>query len=159
MDISQKISMGNYMEISDNSIFIDTWGWLTFFDNKEQFHKEVKSCLKSFTDINKHLVTSDYIFDETNTILFRRLPFSKALKAQNEILKLIKHNYIDFIRIEKTIFEKANELRKKYKDKPDISFTDLTSFAIMEFLNIKNVLTYDKHFEIVGLGFRRLPKL
>ena len=146
------------MEILDNSIFIDTWGWLTFFDKKEQFHKEVKLCVKNFTDANHHLVTSDYVLDETNTILFRRLKFNLALKAQNEIDKLTKQSYIELIWINNTIFESAINLRKKYKDKPGISFTDLTSFAIMKLLNINNALTYDKHFEIVGMGFQRLPK-
>ena len=44
-------------------------------------------------------------------------------------------------------------LRKKYKDKPDISFTDFTSFTIMEERGIKRVFTGDKHFEKVNMGF------
>jgi len=44
-------------------------------------------------------------------------------------------------------------MRLRYRDKPDISFTDLTSFAIMEEENITAVLTNDRHFSQVNLGF------
>jgi len=49
-------------------------------------------------------------------------------------------------------------LRKKYQDKPDISFTDFTSFVIMQELAINRVFTGDAHFEKVNLGFEILPK-
>lgn len=147
------------MEEINDSIFIDTWGWLSFFDKKEHFHKEVKTCLEKFTERSNHLITSDYILDETNTILFRRLNSASALKIQNEINKMIDKGYLELFWIDEIIFEKAMDHRRKYSDKPDISFTDFTSFVIMKSLNINNVLTYDRHFEIVGLGFQKLPKV
>ena len=53
--------------------------------------------------------------------------------------------------------EKAWELFKKYQDKPDISFTDLTSFVVMSEFKISDVFTGDEHFEKVNLGFKRVP--
>jgi len=50
------------------------------------------------------------------------------------------------------------ELRKRFRDKPDISFTDLTTMAIMRELQLELVLTQDNHFLHVGMGFRRLPE-
>ena len=44
-----------------------------------------------------------------------------------------------------------------YRDKPAISFPDLTSFVVMRELGIRNVLTADSHFAQVQLGFRRVP--
>ena len=49
------------------------------------------------------------------------------------------------------------ELRRKYDDKPDISFTDLTSMVVMQEFDLRDVLTGDAHFEHVGMGFRRQP--
>jgi len=43
-------------------------------------------------------------------------------------------------------FKTAWSLRKKYQDKPDISFTDLTSFALMQELAINSVFTGDVSF-------------
>ncbi|MEW6572146.1 MAG: hypothetical protein AB1374_00700 [Bacillota bacterium] len=53
--------------------------------------------------------------------------------------------------------EKAKELRLKYQDKPDISFTDLTSIVIMRELKISRILTADEHFIQVGTNFELAP--
>ncbi len=54
-------------------------------------------------------------------------------------------------------FEKAWQMRLRYSDKPDISFTDLTSFVVMEEEKITDVLTNDRHFVQVNLGFAVVP--
>ncbi len=61
-------------------------------------------------------------------------------------------------RITKERFEAAWSLRKKYQDKPDISFTDFTSFVLMQELRVNEVFTGDAHFEKVNFGFGILPK-
>ena len=43
-------------------------------------------------------------------------------------------------------------------NKPDISFTDLTSFVLLQELWINKVFTGDAHFEEINLGFEILPK-
>ena len=45
---------------------------------------------------------------------------------------------------------------QKYHDKPYISFFDFSSFVIMKELKISEVLTADKHFEEIGMGFGKL---
>lgn len=54
-------------------------------------------------------------------------------------------------------FRKAYALRIRYRDKPRISFTDLTSFIVMHELKIKHALTGDGHFKQSQLGFVTLP--
>jgi len=54
-------------------------------------------------------------------------------------------------------FQKAFQLRLRYRDKPRISFTDLTSLVVMKELGLQRVLTADAHFVEVGMGFERLP--
>ena len=49
-------------------------------------------------------------------------------------------------------------MRLRYRDKPDISFTDFTSFVVMRELGLRDVLTADAHFAQAHLGFRRLPE-
>jgi predicted nucleic acid-binding protein len=44
-----------------------------------------------------------------------------------------------------------------FRHKPTISFTDLTSMAIMDERGIQQVLTGDEHFIQVGMGFSRVP--
>jgi uncharacterized protein len=61
------------------------------------------------------------------------------------------------IQIDELRFIQAQALRLKYLDKPQISFTDLISMAVMQEFKIDRVLTEDAHFAQVGLGFERVP--
>jgi predicted nucleic acid-binding protein len=60
-------------------------------------------------------------------------------------------------RITEERFDAAYKLRIRYRDKPGISFTDLTSFVVMRELGVKHVLTADAHFTQVQLGFLCVP--
>ncbi|HXA63842.1 MAG TPA: hypothetical protein VNV82_01755 [Bryobacteraceae bacterium] len=51
----------------------------------------------------------------------------------------------------------AWKLRLRYKDKPKVSFTDLTRFVVMRENHIRRVVTADAHFGQIGLGFQILP--
>ncbi len=53
-------------------------------------------------------------------------------------------------------WNKAWQLSKKYHDKPNISFVDFTSFVIMKEYHLYESLTADKHFEEVGMRFKKL---
>jgi hypothetical protein len=51
-------------------------------------------------------------------------------------------------------FERALDRRLVFRDRPDISFTVLTSSAVLEELRSMDILTADRHFLQTGLGFR-----
>lgn len=59
--------------------------------------------------------------------------------------------------IDEARFLKAWESYERYRDKPEISFVDLTSMAVMEELGLKEVFTGDRDFDRVGRGFILLP--
>ena len=50
-------------------------------------------------------------------------------------------------------FAQTLELRRKFDDKPRISFTDLTSMVVMRDCQVTAVLTEDEHFHQVSMGF------
>jgi predicted nucleic acid-binding protein len=54
------------------------------------------------------------------------------------------------IRVSEKDETRARELIKRISDK-EYSYTDATSFAIMERLHIRDVFTLDKHFGQYGL--------
>lgn len=107
--------------------------------------------------MNANLYTSDYVLDETFTLLFKRLAKRLAQDSIDQIHRTIETNSVTLGWINQKEFNHAKRLRAKFQDKPDISFTDLTSMAIMEEYSIEKILTNDDHFTHVGKGFEVLP--
>ncbi len=132
-------------------IFIDTWAWLALADKRDTHHNKAK---ETYEKTKKGLlVTSNFILDELITLLFRSVSYDKAVLFVDAMFALAEKGKLQVVEVDKGIFFKAWELKKKYEDKPDISFTDFTSFIIMKEKGIKKVFTGDKHFEKVNMGF------
>lgn len=134
---------------------MDTWGWLVLADSCDPAHAGAALCYKEYGSKGGGIVTSNFVLGETFTLLFRRRPFEEAQRFASGLLES------PFIHVESVTedrFKKAFELRKKFSDKPTISFTDLSSMRIMVELKISDVLTADSRFGHVGLGFRLLPE-
>lgn len=140
-------------------LFLDSWGWLVLSDKKDPAYTAVSRFYRDFRRKGGSTYSSDYILDETITLLFRKVPFPPARKYIEGVLKMADEGYLQLERITPERFEKAWELWLRYEDKPGISFTDLTSFVIMRELGVGEVLTDDSHFERVNLGFLRVPRL
>ncbi len=139
-------------------IFVDAWAWLALSNRKDMHHELAKKWYGEMKAAGYKMVTSDYVLDEVITVLFKNVVFSSASDFIESLFVAIKDNQIKFERITEQRFKTAWSLRKKYHDKPDISFTDLTSFVLMQELEINSVFTGDAHFNQVNLGFEIIPK-
>jgi predicted nucleic acid-binding protein len=71
----------------------------------------------------------------------------------------IKAGHIGLERVDDDRFNNAWLIRSLFRDKPEISFTDLTSFVVMRDLDIIRAFTRDHHFKMVNLGFEIWPDL
>ena len=141
----------------ERKLFVDAWGWLTLRDQREAAHQKTLAFYRAFRRSGGTAYTTDYVLDETITLLFRRLSFSKANASLEQIEAAEHGGYLRVERISATRFVWAKALRRKYQDKPAISCTDFSSMAVMEELDIEDVLTEDAHFEHVGMRFRCRP--
>jgi len=139
------------------AIFIDTWGWLTLRDRRKARHREVDRFYQEVRRRRDGVYTSDYVLDETITLLVRRLPFVRAKESLQYIQQAIAEGYLRLEWMTPQWFEKAIELRYRFQDKPRISFTDLTSMVVISEREIEEILTEDDHFLHVGMGFRKVP--
>lgn len=137
-------------------LFVDTWGWITLSSEKEYNYKEVDIFYNEFIEKRGIVFTTDYVMNETITFIFNRLPFNIAEEYINGIFDAIKLGYVKLEFISAERFRKAWELRLKFNDKPKISFTDFTSFVVMDELGIEDVLTGDIHFEAINMGFKKI---
>jgi uncharacterized protein len=139
------------------AIFIDTWGWLTLRDRREAGHGEVDRFYREVRRRRDSVYTSDYVLDETITLLFRRLSSVRAEESLQYLQQAIAEGYLCLEWMTPQRFEKAIEQRYRFQDKPRISSTALTSMVVMSEWEIEEILTEDDHFLHVGMGFRQVP--
>jgi predicted nucleic acid-binding protein len=140
------------------SVFIDTWGWISLFNRKERQHEQVSRLYRTVSGAAGRMITTDYVLDEVWTMLFKRVPFSVARDALEAVSGAVAAGYLLLERISPARFEAAQQLRLMLHDKPDISFTDLTTMTVMRELGITDIITGDAHFTHVGMGFILLPE-
>ncbi|MGB9403275.1 MAG: PIN domain-containing protein [Candidatus Acidiferrales bacterium] len=136
-------------------LFVDTWGWLALADREDPRHKQAAASYTERSKLTGQVFTSNFVLDETLTILFSRRPFEEAWRFTQGV---VGSPFLKTELVTPGRFQKALELRRKFSDKPKISFTDLSSMVIMKELGISDVLTADSHFSQVDLGFRMLPE-
>jgi predicted nucleic acid-binding protein len=144
-------------QASERRCFVDTWGWLVLANDRDPAFAKVSRLRSEAAASATTWVTTDYVLDETLTRLFAGAPFAKARRFMEAIFEASELGLIVIERVTEDRFQAAWELRLRYRDKPRISFTDLSSFVVMKELEIAAVITGDAHFEQAGLGFRRLP--
>lgn len=137
--------------------FIDTWGWVNLFNRKERHHKQVRAYYQALQNEQATIVTTDYVLDEVYTLLFKRIPSPWAVQTMESISSAIDMGYLKLVWITPDRFEATKKMRVKFQDKPDISFTDLTSMVVMQELGIVDIITGDAHFTHVGMGFVLCP--
>ena len=139
------------------TVFIDTWGWLALGHRRDPSHQQVKKLFQDLQQEGAILRTTDFVLDELATLLFRRELFSEAKQFMEALFSSAALNQLQIERIHSNRFAEGWRLRLRYHDKPQISFTDLTSMAVMQELGLLEVLTEDEHFTHVGLGFQQVP--
>ncbi|MBU1130333.1 PIN domain-containing protein [Patescibacteria group bacterium] len=132
-----------------NKIFIDTSAVKALRDKKDDFHKRSLLVWEKLCNEDFELFLSNYILDESFTLLRNRCGLETAKLFRNFLLSSDKQ--INIVRV--TVADEAGAWSWFLKDWCKLSFTDCVSFAVMKRLNIKNVFGYDKHFERAGFKF------
>ena len=138
-------------------LFVDTWAWLVLANDRDPAFGRVSQIRASAAGQHGGWVTTDYVLDETMTRLFSVTPFAQARRFTEGIFEASRQGLLDIEHVTPERFSQAWRLRLRYRDKPRISFTDLTSFVVMTELGLQQALTGDAHFEQAGLGFVRVP--
>ena len=138
-------------------LFVDTWGWLVLANDRDPAFAAVAALRRNYSGRGGLWVTTDYVLDETFARLFMTTPFKHSEAFCKGIFESQRAGVLAIESVHVQRFEEAYRLRLRYRDKPRISFTDLTSFTVMRELGIRAVLTADAHFSQVGLGFHQLP--
>lgn len=134
-------------------MFVDTWAWIALADRSDTWHEIAKEIYLQQYKSRTAFVTTDYVLSETITYLYQTLPTMQAVAFIEAIFLGIKQGAYTLHHVSEKEFQRAWEWRRKYDDKPDISFVDLTSMVVMNELGIVEVFTGDRHFSQVNMGF------
>lgn len=103
-------------------IFVDMSAWIALVDESDRHHREAKAYYEQqIRQMGVDLITSDYIIDETLTL----------------------------IRFGQKTWQEAVALFFRYADQR-FSFTDCTSFALLSQEPVDAVFSFDRDFVVAG---------
>lgn len=138
------------MTFSTADAFIDTSGFYALLVKKDLCHEKARDWLRMASQQQVRLLTTDYVLDETATLLKRR--------GWPQLLPVLYKSVVDSQACQihwtdSDIFDETVRFILKHEDKK-WSFTDCLSFVVMARESSFQALTTDAHFE--QAGFTRL---
>lgn len=129
-------------------IFVDTSGFYCLLVRRAPHHADAEAILQKAAKSNRRFVTTDYVLDETATLLRARGhgqligPFFDVIFAS----RTCRVAWTDSER-----FFDARDFMLRHTDK-SWSFTDCLSFCVMRELKTRDALTTDIHFRQAGFS-------
>ncbi len=129
-----------------SEVFVDSGAFFAMLNPNEHWHKEVKSQLKNLVNEKARFVTTDYVLDETITLLQVR---SLAYLVEHWIVDVLTGGTCEIVWMEKKRFDEVQRFFVKHSDKR-WSFTDCFSFCVMKERKIRRALAADQHFKQAG---------
>jgi predicted nucleic acid-binding protein len=133
-------------------VLADSSAWLAVYDRRDPNNEAVVRLLSEWARLRATIFVTDYIFDESLTLILSRIGHTQAANFGRWLLG---SQLIHMVRLDLPQWQAAWQLFQQYDDK-DFSFTDCTSFVVMRDLHLVDAFTFDRHFE--QMGFRMWPK-
>ena len=134
-------------------IFLDTSAIIAFYNADDRWHAEAARVMASIAEGTIPLTRfyiSDYVFDEAMTFMECVIGDHALATAVGEAL--LSSPFTAMISVDEEAFEKTWDRFKKGRG---LSFTDCSSFVLMEAYGISHAFTFDSHFK--EAGFQILP--
>jgi predicted nucleic acid-binding protein len=126
--------------------FVDTSGFYALLVERDEMHDRAASILQQAERRRAKFVTTDYVLDETSTLLVAR-GFGHLVDPFFQSTLQSKACSVDWPTPE--LFAKAASFMSKHIDQ-GWSFTDCLSFQVMKARRLREALTKDEHFEKAG---------
>lgn len=128
------------------AVFVDTSGFFALLCTRDPAHPDAKKRVAAFVRTRRRTVTTDYVLDETFSLLKARglRHLSTKFRAMYQGSKVLRVEWT-----QPTRFEQATEFFLKQLDQ-DYSLTDCVSFLVMQEHGLAEALTTDHHFRIAG---------
>ena len=132
--------------MASRRVFGDTSFFFALVAKRDPAHRPAVAAYEKLLRAGAHVVTTDYVVDETLTLTKARIDAPTALSLLD---RMERSDSIDLQMLTSERFAASKQYFRKHSDH-GYSFTDCTSFALMDELNIGTVLTTDRHFKEAG---------
>jgi len=129
-------------------LFIDSGGFYALVSPGSETHERAVAIMQAAARERRRAVTTDYIIDETATLLRAR----GLTQLLAEFFRLAEESQA--LTLEWTSpdrFAAARQFMLKHLDQ-EFSFTDCVSFVVMKEFRLTDALATDNHFRIAGFN-------
>jgi len=134
-------------------IFVDTTVWVGASDGNDDLHESSQDIVKAILFEKLPLaLTTDFIIDETVTILGKRKGFG-AENARKVGEAILSSPRVLTVFVEETVLKSALEKYPSYLGQ--LSLTDVVSVVIMEKYHTKEIFSHDSDFDGIEGIMRR----
>ena len=127
-----------------NYVFVDTGAWYPYLDRKDPDHHLAAGILEQYS---AQLLTTNFVMDEAITLLRYRAGTAVAIQF-GELL--FSGAVSKIVHVSRQDQQKAWKLFQKYNGHC-FSYTDCTSFVVINRLKISTTIAFDSDFREYGL--------
>ena len=136
------------------AIFVDTWAWYALVDKADDDHIMAQALNEELLEAGHTFVTTNFVLDEAITLIRYHVSHQAAVSFWSMVQQSIQAELVELVRIEEAHEATAWEIFERYADQ-DFSYTDCTSFAVMQALHLTKAFTADGHFIRSGASLIR----
>jgi predicted nucleic acid-binding protein len=126
-------------------VFVDTSALFAFTDRRDQNHAAARAIQERLSARRARQLTTNFVIAESHALFLARM----GRRAAAEFLARI--DSLEVVRVRVADELRARAILSRYDDQ-DFSYTDATSFAVVERLRVGGVFTFDRDFARYGLA-------
>jgi hypothetical protein len=139
--------------MASKRVFGDTSFFFALVAKRDPAHRPAVAAYEKLLRAGARVVTTDYVVDETLTLTKARIDAPTSLSLLD---RMERSESIDLELVTSERFLTSKQYFRKHSDH-GYSFTDCTSFVVMDELKIRATLTTDQHFREAGFEALILP--
>ncbi|MBL7078612.1 PIN domain-containing protein [Candidatus Shapirobacteria bacterium] len=125
------------------TIFIDSSFLFALFNDDDEFHQKAVKTAKKLEKKAIRFLISNIVIAEAVNLAFRL----KGVGASRKMFNLIEKSGIEKVFVDQKVYSQAYDLLFIQKSKRGLNFFDCLHLSTMKYLNIENILTFDRAFE------------
>ena len=129
------------------SIFVNSSGWLALYNPNDPNHPAARALWEELRSQPVRFVTTDYVLDQVFTAL-KMFGSLQAAQAFNELVK--RSSLMRLFMVDSVIFDRAWDIFVEDAP-PHWTFTDCINYAVVKYLAVDEVFTFDPGFSAPGM--------